>query len=107
MIADITDLNPNVMVELGLRLASKKPTIVIMEEDGIIPFDIRDFHILSYPKGFNILRMEKFLSALTDNLRDIGAAFADDKYVPFLSKVVVDVVAPDERNVSMNQYVLS
>ena len=27
-IADISDQNPNVMLELGLRLASKKPTIV-------------------------------------------------------------------------------
>src|SRR4051794_3026748 len=27
-VADISDLNPNVMLELGLRLASKKPTIV-------------------------------------------------------------------------------
>jgi len=37
-VADISDLNPNVMLELGLRLASKRPTVVVANTGGEIPF---------------------------------------------------------------------
>ena len=105
VIADITDLNPNVMFELGLRLASKKPTLVVMEEGGDIPFDIRDFHIHVYPQNLSILGMEKFLVKLSDDVKAKKAAFDSGEYIPFLSEVVVDVVSPNEREVSMNQFV--
>lgn len=106
IIADITDLNPNVMFELGLRLASKKPTLVVMEDGGSIPFDIRDFHIHTYPKNLSILGMEKFLAKLAEDIRAKSVAFEKGEYTPFLSKVVVDVVSPNEREVGMNQFVL-
>lgn len=106
VIADITDLNPNVMFELGLRLASKKPTLVVMEDGGSIPFDIRDFHIHIYPKNLSILGMEKFLNKLSEDIKAKKSAFENGNYTPFLSKVVVDVVSPNEREVSMNQFVL-
>lgn len=106
VIADITDLNPNVMFELGLRLASKKPTLAIMEEGGSIPFDIRDFHIHLYPRNLSIIGMEKFLGKLAKDVKAKKDAFERNEYTPFLSTVVVDVVSPDQREVGINTFML-
>lgn len=105
-IADISDSNPNVMLELGLRLASKKPTIVIINSGGVIPFDIRDFHALEYPSSLSILEMEAFIDALASTLIAKDDASREEGYTPFLGKVVVDVVQPGERQVPIDKYLL-
>lgn len=102
MVADISDLNPNVMLELGLRLASKKPTIVIVNSSGIIPFDIRDFHAIIYPIDLNMLGMEDFFGKLSTALQEKLAAYGSDDYQPFLGQVVVDVISPGHREVSFD-----
>lgn len=107
VVADISDLNPNVMLELGLRLASKKPTIVIVNDGGTIPFDIRDFHALHYPGDLNILGMELFFEKIATSLQQKYQAFKSDNYTPFLGQVVVDVLAPTTQEVGMSQLLLS
>ena len=41
--ADITDFNPNVMYELGVRHSFKKPSSIVIEsrKSRNIPFDVR------------------------------------------------------------------
>jgi hypothetical protein len=106
VVADISDLNPNVMLELGLRLSSKKPTIVVLNDGGTIPFDIRDFHAIFYPPDLNILGMEDFFKKLTRAIKDKYAASQKDNYVPFLGAVIVDVASPETREVGANQIIL-
>lgn len=107
VIADITDLNPNVMLELGLRLSSKKPTIVVAADGSTIPFDLRDFHAIFYPKDLNILEMESFFINLTKALKEKITAFSSDKYVPFLGNIIVDVISPQRREIGPDELVLS
>ncbi|WP_390587243.1 hypothetical protein [Erythrobacter sp. MTPC3] len=106
-IVDISDLNPNVMFELGLRLSSKKPTIVICNEGGKIPFDIRDFEALFYPPDLNILGMEEFFSKLENSIKDKYRLALENDYNAFLSSVIVDVASPQTREVELNELVLS
>jgi len=106
-IVDISDLNPNVMFELGLRLSSKKPTIVVCNTGGIIPFDIRDFEIIFYPSDLNILGMEDFFSKLDKRLKEKYGSFKSGKYLAFLSSVVVDVASPQTREVGLSDLLLS
>lgn len=106
VVADISDLNPNVMLEVGLRLASKKPTIVTMASESVMPFDLRDFHAIDYPANLNILGMEGFFQRLSKVLRDKMAAVGSDTYVPFLGHVIVDVISPEKREVGPDQLVL-
>ena len=40
IIADLTDHNPNVMYELALRHAIKKPTVQLIAENQLLPFDV-------------------------------------------------------------------
>ena len=106
-IADISDLNPNVMLELGLRLASKKPTLVIVNSGGTIPFDIRDFHAIFYPSDLNMLGMEEFFSKIAKNLKEKYSSFTSNSYTPFLSRVIVDVASPETRELGVNELLLS
>ncbi|MDP3383998.1 MAG: hypothetical protein Q8S47_11805, partial [Phenylobacterium sp.] len=92
--ADISDQNPSVMVGLGLRLASKKPTIVISSDKSTAPFDISDFHILFYPHDLNMIEMEEFLSSLRLSIVNKLESYGKGGYTPFLNQIVVDVISP-------------
>lgn len=49
VIADLTNNNPNVFLEVGYRMALEKPIIYIMQENSLpIPFDIRTTNIIRY-----------------------------------------------------------
>lgn len=48
VIADISNVNPNVMYELGVRHVVNKPTIVMASEGQNIPFDIASYRTIFY-----------------------------------------------------------
>ena len=39
VVCDVSTKNPNVMLELGMRLTTKRPTVIIAEEGTMLPFD--------------------------------------------------------------------
>lgn len=48
VIADLTDMNPNVFYELGVRHCTGKPFIQVMYEKSIVPFDIANVRTIPY-----------------------------------------------------------
>lgn len=53
VIANLKNLNPNVMYELGISHSFKKPTITIMEEGGEqLPFDVIDQRTIFYEDSY-------------------------------------------------------
>jgi len=48
VIVDLSDLNPNVMYELGVRQACLKPYILLRPGSQVLPFDIADIRAISY-----------------------------------------------------------
>lgn len=48
VIADLTDQNPNVLYELGLRHAMGKPVIQVMKEGQELPFNIKDIRTIMF-----------------------------------------------------------
>lgn len=49
VIADLTNINPNVFYELGIRhVFSKSGTVLIMNQEGTIPFDNASYRVIQY-----------------------------------------------------------
>lgn len=48
VIANLTDLNPNVFYELGVRHALSNRTIIITEDLSTIPSDLKEYRAIEY-----------------------------------------------------------
>ena len=59
VIAVLTDKNANVWYELGIRHALHLPTVMIMDEEEEIPFDINQYGLVTYSKS--IINKSRFL----------------------------------------------
>jgi len=68
VVADLTDWNPNVFWELGVRLSFKHGTITIAEEGTKLPFDISTKGTLYYPE--NHIRIQEFRTQFKKAIKD-------------------------------------
>lgn len=60
VICDTSKHNPNVLYELGLRMAFQKPCIIIQEKGQKIAFDLSLIKYEEYPFNFNYLDITDF-----------------------------------------------
>lgn len=99
VVCDVSSLNPNVMLELGLRMANKKPLVIVFDGEGIYPFDIKSMLYIPYPKGLRHSKVENFVQELTTRIKQVGEADKAGKYEPFLNQfndVVIEVSELDK-----------
>jgi len=69
IICDVSGNNPNVLFELGLRLATNKPTIVIKDNTTDYIFDISPIHHIEYDKNFHMFKMKGFIDDLSSRIK--------------------------------------
>jgi len=50
-IADLTGRNPNVLYELGIAQTLGKPTVMLAQDLQDVPFDLKQYRIISYDKN--------------------------------------------------------
>jgi tetratricopeptide (TPR) repeat protein len=62
IIAELTNRNPNVMYELGMAHAAKKPVIMLIEDGEDPPFDVNHIRYLRYDK-YNLHELRRSLTA--------------------------------------------
>jgi hypothetical protein len=105
VVCDVSGKNPNVMFELGMRLAFDKPTIIVKDDKTSYSFDTAPIEHLTYPRD---LRYNQILSFKLELARKISATHrssqADAHYTTFLKHFGTFTVARlREREVSRDE----
>ncbi|HTF16633.1 MAG TPA: hypothetical protein VK658_01100 [Chryseolinea sp.] len=85
VVCDISCRNANVMLELGIRLAFDKPTIIIKDSETTNPFDTTPIEFLKYPRDLRFKAIQKFKDDLVAKIMATHiAAQKDQNYSTFL-----------------------
>lgn len=84
VICDVSCKNPNVMFELGMRLAFDKPTIIVMDDKTDYTFDIGIIEHIEYPRDLNYYSIKDFQERLTDRIVGTIEAAKEPTYTTFL-----------------------
>ncbi|MBR1980816.1 hypothetical protein [Candidatus Proelusimicrobium excrementi] len=66
VICDISQRNPNVMFELGVRIAFDKPVIIISDDCSHSPFDTAHIEYIPYPRDLNYYKIQDFKTKLKE-----------------------------------------
>jgi hypothetical protein len=85
VVCDVSGKNPNVMFELGLRLAFDKPTIIIKDDKTNYSFDTAPIEHLTYPRDLRYSKIIEFKDKLS--LKISGTyekSCSDHNYTTFL-----------------------
>lgn len=84
VICDVSTENPNVMFELGLRLAFDKPTIVVIDSETKIQFDTSPIEHLRYPRDLRFGSIIEFKETLATKLKATISARENPNFTTFL-----------------------
>jgi hypothetical protein len=102
VVANLTGLNPNVMYELAVRHAARKPVVIIAEVGTDLPFDIADERAIFYHDDF--AGVEEFKPRLAAGVR---ACLADPQPLnPVYRAGQAAVIRAVEAQTGTSQYVL-
>lgn len=85
VVCDVSGKNPNVMFELGLRLAFDKATIIVKDDKTSYSFDTSPIEHLEYPRDLRFGKIVAFKTELQDKLKATYAKGQNDPgYSTFL-----------------------
>ena len=108
VICDVSGKNPNVMFELGLRLAFDKPTIIIKDDRTTYSFDTAPIEHIEYPRDLRFSRIVEFKKKLSEKIKTTyDKSMSDKNYSSFLKSFGEFKVAKiDEKEMSGQEYLL-
>ncbi|MFA6246258.1 MAG: hypothetical protein WC615_04915 [Mucilaginibacter sp.] len=106
VICDVSSKNPNVMFELGLRLAFDKPTIVIKDDATDYNFDTSPIRHISYPKDLRHTKIIQFKKELKAALIATYRAFEDGTYKTFLQSFTEYKPTITVQDIDLKDYVI-
>ena len=86
IICDVSSMNPNVLFELGLRLAFDKPVIIMIDNNTKLNFDTGIIEHLIYDSDMNYFSIKSLRFNLkTKILATLKEVYSNENYSPFLS----------------------
>lgn len=108
VVCDVSGKNPNVMFELGLRLAFDKPTIIVKDDKTSYTFDTSPIEHLEYPRDLRFATIVEFKQKLSEKIKATHEkATSDSTYTTFLKHFGAFKVAKlEEKEVSGQEYIL-
>lgn len=108
VVCDISSRNPNVMFELGMRLAFDKPTIIVKDDITVNAFDISSIEYLEYPSDLRYQAVINFKEKLAKKMIEtLKRASDDNEYSTFLKNFGdFKTARVEEKEVSMNELIM-
>lgn len=108
VICDVSAKNPNVMLELGMRLAFDKPVIIIKDDKTNYSFDTSPIEHLQYPRDLHYPTIQLFKKKLMEKVVATHEASLKPEYTTFLKHFGQFVVAKiDEKKVGKDEFLLA
>lgn len=109
VVCDVSCKNPNVMFELGMRLAFDKPTIIIIDDKTGYSFDTAIIEHLTYPRDLRYGKINEFKIKLKEKIiATIKKSTDDPNYTTFLKQFGEFKVAKiEEKTGSKEDIILS
>jgi hypothetical protein len=85
VVCDVSGKNPNVMFELGLRLAFDKATVIVKDDKTDYSFDTGIIEHVTYPRDLRFAKIVEFKKTLAGKVAaTYKASVADPTHSPFL-----------------------
>jgi hypothetical protein len=108
VVCDVSAKNPNVMFELGMRLAFDKPTIIVKDDVTSYSFDTSSIEHLEYPRDLRFGKIVDFKAKLSDKIvKTHEKATTDSTYTTFLKHFGEFKVAKiDKKEVSGQEFII-
>lgn len=103
VVCDLSTRNPNVMLEMGMRLTTKKPTLLIAEEGTPLPFDTGIIHTEFYPSNLAYAPTSKFIDTLSGQISEKLKAWEAGTYNPYLAAFEFETVEPSQVTVTAEE----
>jgi hypothetical protein len=94
VVCDVSGRNANVMLELGMRLSTRKPTILVADGETPLPFDTSVIAHSFYQKDLEYNATKKFVADLTETIVSLRRDVAQKKYVSFVENFRFETVTP-------------
>lgn len=102
VICDVSGLNPNVMLETGLRLSTRRPTIIVTDQQRKPPFDIQDIGYIDYPRDLEYNATQEAIERIAKRLKEV--VDLGDKYTSFIDNFRFETVTPTTVQVPAEEY---
>lgn len=108
VVCDVSGKNPNVMFELGMRLAFDKPTVIIKDEKTTYSFDTSAIEHIEYPRDLRFSRIMDFKVKLTQKIVATHKhATTDPNFTTFLKHFGEFTVAKlDKKEISSQEFII-
>lgn len=108
VVCDVSGKNPNVMLELGMRLAFDKPVIIVKDDKTTYSFDTAPIEHLGYPRDLRYQTIVDFKDSLSNKITNTVAASQNGGHTTFLGHFGQFKVAKiDTQEVTPDKFILS
>jgi hypothetical protein len=108
VICDVSGKNPNVMFELGLRVAFDKPAVIIKDDRTAYSFDTAPIEHLEYPSDLNYPPIVAFKKDLAAKVQATHEKATNAAYSPFLKYFGTFTIAKlDKKEVSESEFIVA
>jgi len=108
VICDVSSKNPNVMFELGMRLAFDKPVVIIKDDKTTYSFDATPIEHLGYPADLNYPSIQAFKTRLRETTVATHKKSLDPNYQSFMKNFgQIVVTGLESKEVSKDEFFMN